>query len=131
MNKIQQQSLQSGIDINQLSNESSSIHPNVSQNYIVITEDKLELFLIRHQNTLKAKNDWKTPFGIFLALLASLIAADFSTFLSLSADTWQAIFILGCIISFGWLVKTLIFSIKYRNKSDIKSLLDEIKQKSE
>lgn len=60
---IQQPSPQTGIDLNQLTNESSQIHHNISQNYIVTTEDKLKLCLMDHQDTLKAKSDWKTPVG--------------------------------------------------------------------
>ncbi len=128
MSQVSTTSTQDGINIHQIVQESSVVHTNVSQDIVVVTEDKLELCLIKHQNNLKAKNDWKTPVGIFLALLSSLIAADFSEFLTLPAETWQALFILGSTFSGMWSLISIIKAFKSRNSSDVRKIIDELKR---
>ncbi|MGW8428848.1 hypothetical protein ACWGJQ_25950 [Peribacillus simplex] len=121
----------SGLNLNQAVIDTSVIHTNVGQEIVVTTEDKLELCLRDHQHILKAKNDWITPLGLFIAVLTSLVAADFKEFLSISADLWNAIFII-CSVIFGfWLLKALIKAFQYRTSGDTKEIIQKLKNNSQ
>lgn len=126
--KNHQESLQTGIDLHQLANESSQVHHNVSQNYIVTTEDKLKLCLMNHQDTLKVKSDWKTPVGIFATLVTVLITADFKNTLGLSAGEWKSIIVFSCIGAGFISIKTLSKAYVMKNTGDINRVIHEIKK---
>lgn len=122
---------ESGVNINQAVLDSSVIHTNVGQEIVITTEDKLELCLRDHQDILKAKNDWKTPGGLFLAFFTSLVAADFKDFLSISAEMWNAIFLIFCLICFTWLINSLIKAYKFKGKGNLKQIIQKLKSNSE
>ncbi|MGE6376587.1 hypothetical protein [Peribacillus muralis] len=121
----------SGLNLNQAVIDSSVIHTNVGQEIVVTTEDKLELCLRDHQHILKAKSDWITPLGLFIAVLTSLVAADFKEFLGISADLWNAIFLI-CSFIFGfWLLKALSKAFQYRGSGDTKEIIQKLKNNSQ
>lgn len=64
-----------------LQNNVSDIHVNVSQEYIIITEDKTRIILIQHLNRLEKKHAWHTPVGIFIPIVATFITATFKDFI--------------------------------------------------
>lgn len=109
----------------------SSIHPNIAQEFVVTTADKIKISLIEHRAALKAQNDWVTPLGMLLALIPSLIATDFKQFLGIEPNVWQALFLLGSIGCFGWFIYAIIISIKLRKKSDIEYVIEQLKQPTE
>lgn len=123
--------IQGSIDISGLMNESSNIHANLSQDVVIITEDKLELCLIKHQNTLKAKSDWKTPVALFATLVPVLLTADFKESMGIPSETWTAIFIISCIITVFWSLTTLYQAYKVKNAGDLKKIISDIKKSSE
>ncbi|MFS0689405.1 hypothetical protein AB1K89_09190 [Sporosarcina sp. 179-K 8C2 HS] len=128
MKQLSPEYTKDGINIHELVQESSVIHTNVGQQIVVVTEDKLELCLIKHQNTLKARNDWKTPVGIFLALSSSLVATEFTEFLTLPAETWQAFFILGSAITGIWSVIAIIKAVNSKDSGNISKIISELKK---
>lgn len=107
---------------------SSRVYPSFSQEFIITTSDKLRLSLVEFQEASKARTDWITPFGILLALVSTLVAADFKDFLGMTPDTWQAIFISGSVICFLWLLWAVYQAIRYHSKSNIDYVIQAVKR---
>ena len=82
----------------------STIHANLAQELIVTTRDKLELCLVHHQRSLESQQLWAIPFGIFVPVVLTLVTADFRNALGLKQDTWQAIFLIVAVLTFGFTV---------------------------
>lgn len=104
--------------------QSSSIHWNVKSEFVMITEDKLELCLKKYNDSLKKSNDWITPLSIFITLLLAILTADFKDFI-FSGTMWKAIFIVSMVIS----IYKIILAVKnHINKMDIEEVIAEIKK---
>lgn len=85
----------------------SGVYLNVSQNLIVITEDKLRIHLSKSTKKMEKRGGWMAPLGIFVSLLLSILTADFKNF-GLESSTWEAMFIIGAVASFLWLAYALL-----------------------
>lgn len=121
----------SGLQLDKELMNSSVVHKNLGQEFIITTTDKLELYLRDHQESLKAKSDWKAPLALFLSFLATLVAADFNkNFLGISSQAWQAIFTGSCAFCFFWFAITAIRAVKEKDKGDIKKIIEKLKQNS-
>ena len=79
--------------------EDSNVTYNLGQNVIVTTEDKIRLCLTKHLQRIEQKNSWAVPLGILLTILIIFPTTTFKDFI-VSAEVWQAIFIISGIISF-------------------------------
>ena len=99
------------------------VHVNLSQAVIVTTEDKLELCLNKHLKRAERKYAWVTPAGICLAILTTLVTTSFKDFV-LSANTWNALFILVGIASLVWLIVALNSA---RESVDTRDIIRELK----
>lgn len=81
---------------------------NTSVDILVIMEDKVRIVLMEYLQRVEKKSGWKTPLAIFLTVLFTLVTASFpKEVLFLSGDSWKAIFVIVCILSGIWLVKTV------------------------
>ena len=120
-------SKRSSINIDEDLFQSSTIHKNVSQNIVVTTEDKIRLCLIEYKESLDAHKEWIAPTSVLIALVTTLIAADFKQFLSLSSEVWKALFIFGSILCAYLLIRALKNSSKYKD-NNIESIIDELKK---
>lgn len=100
---------------------------NTKSDLIEITEDKLENILLKNHKYLELKTSWINPLSLFLTLLLAKLTADFKDFLEISKNTWEAIFIIGIILSFIWLVLSLIRIVTYWEKASLDFLLKIIK----
>ena len=108
-------------------NASSVNYNNVSQGIIHITEDKLHVILLKHEDKNKKFFSWTTPLGIFISCLVATITSSFEKALLFSPDTWKAIFVLCTVISSIWLFISLRNAFKNRNNRGIEHLIEEIK----
>ena len=106
----------------------TKIYKNVSQNIIHVTEDKTRLYLLEYRNALKAQNDWMAPAGILITLIATLIVSDFKPFLSLEPGVWKALFIFISLASLYLLVCAIFKARTVRDKSDIESIIQKLKE---
>lgn len=122
-----QQSPLAELDLNKEVLENSVVHTNVGQEFVVTTSDKIRIWLKEYQSALKAQNDWFTPLGILLALLPSLVAADFKSFMGITAEMWKSLFFLGTIGCFFWLIITIYWAIKLRKTSNIEYIIEKMK----
>jgi len=91
----------------QFMQDSSKVYSNLGQEIIISTEDKIRLCLIEHLSRMEKRKAWVTPLGILLTILIVFPTTTFRDFIFLSADSWKAIFVLGCLLSAVWLIKSL------------------------
>ena len=102
----------------------NEVHMNVSQNVIVITEDKLRLHLSSGAKRMERKNIWIAPLSIFLAIMLAFLTADFKDFF-LKAAIWQAVFVIAAVLSFIWFSLAIFQHIKSETIDD---LIEKIKK---
>lgn len=107
--------------------EVANIHSNFAPDILEISIDRLKVGLIENRDHLKAADAWQTPFALFVTIVTTLMTADFKDFVSISAATWRAVFILGAVISVVWLVKTLAGRTKKRS---IDALIQKLKEQA-
>jgi hypothetical protein len=100
---------------------------NTKSDLIEITEDKLENILLKHIQCLGLRKGWIAPLSIFIAFFVSLLTASFNSKLGLSADTWQAIFIICSILSGGWFIVSIIKLFINWKSTKIETLINKIK----
>lgn len=109
-----------------VNSEIEHIHLNVNQTIIITTEDKVRLCLSSHVDNLQRKYDWIAPFGISLATVTSLTTADFTDFI-LTAELWNAIFVLISIATLLWLIWALY---RIRNSTSVETIIGDLKETS-
>ena len=105
----------------------AKIFENATPDLVVTSDDRLYRFIREYTDALKSQRDWITPLGMLLAILPTLVAAEFKKFLGISPDTWSAIFILSGVICTLWLLLSLITAIKLRKKINVDDLINKIK----
>lgn len=98
--------------------DSSNLHPNIVENYVMISESKIRVCLLNNSKNLKERSSWQTPAGIFLTVLIVFLTSEFKSFI-FPKETWQAIFVIGGAWSFVW----TIYSFFNRPKA---TTIDEI-----
>lgn len=105
----------------------SKVHLNVSQEVIIITEDKVRICLSEHLKKMEDRRIWITPLGILLTIVITLITTDFKSVV-FEAATWKAIFVIAGFFFFGW----FIYSGKRALKSvKIDDIINKLKKVSE
>jgi hypothetical protein len=103
--------------------------PNLDQDIILINSYRLTIFLKNYLDVINQKEKWLTPLSLFLTFILVFCTSDFKKAFGIPISTWQAIFIISTVISFIWLIKTSINSI--RTKCTLEELIKEIKQTSQ
>jgi predicted phage tail protein len=103
--------------------EVEKYHKNVSQEVVEITTDKLRIILSQHIKKIERQKEWQTALGILLALVASLITAEFKTVFGVEAGVWKSLFILGAVASGVWL---LLCAFRLLNRQDVEGLIRRI-----
>jgi hypothetical protein len=121
----------SEIQLDQELLQSSIVHKNVGQEFVVTTVDKVKLCLREHKEVLVSQLEWVAPLGTVLALLATLVAADFKDVFGLKKEDWRAIFVVGEITSFIWLIRCLYRAYKFRNRTSEDNFIEALKKRSE
>ena len=97
---------------------------NVEPEYILITEDKLYIHLNKTVRNLERRRSWTTPLGIFISLLLAVLTANFKNAI-FAGSIWKAIFIIGVVVSGGWLGMVLI---KRGRAETIDQIIERIKR---
>jgi hypothetical protein len=100
---------------------------SLPQDVIATTEDKLRLALADYLKKLERKRSWITPMGLLISFSLTLMMSSFKDW-GLPADTWKAIFVIGDVISFGWLIFTVIDSFRSVKLDDV---ISELKKHSD
>jgi hypothetical protein len=107
------------------------VRTNTKSDLIEITEDKLENILLKHLSKLNKVRGWLTPFSLLITILIVLLTADFKLFLGVSKEIWNAVFILGFIVTLIWTVISVYSAIICSKNSTIGFLISEIKNHKE
>jgi len=100
---------------------------SLPQDVITTTEDKLRLSLSDYLKKTEKKRGWLTPMGLLISFTLTLMMSGFKDW-GLSADTWKAIFIIGDIIFFVWLIYAVIESFRSVKLDDV---ISELKKHSD
>ncbi|WP_422766853.1 hypothetical protein ACOX9X_11370 [Photobacterium leiognathi subsp. mandapamensis] len=104
---------------------------NVQSDLIEITEDKLEVILIKHIEKLNIRDSWISPSSMLVAIITAKTTATFNDSFGLSAAVWETIFVLSGIFSAIWLIRNLcLIGINWKS-SDLSSLICRIKNSQE
>jgi hypothetical protein len=103
--------------------QSNTVTMNVAQNTLVITEDRLELCLIKSVPHVHVKDCWIAPLLTTVTLAATLATAQFRDLL-FSAATWQAVFVLALLGSIAWTVHSVGRAL---HAIDVKVVLDRLR----
>lgn len=106
--------------------EQTRVHLNFNQNVVITTEDRIELCLRNHLESISSTRAWITPVSLFVAFLTTLSTSTFKDALFLPAATWHALFLLLSIASAVWSIVAIMRAV--RSKSSLRCLLNEIKQ---
>ncbi len=99
-------------------------HDNTRQEVITITDNKLELILIKHLSTVETSKSWQTPFGLLVTIIIVFCTSDFKKAWGVSADTWSAVFIIFALITLIWLIYCVV---KYKHSESVDNLMATIK----
>jgi hypothetical protein len=107
--------------------QNSRFHINLSQEVIVITEDKFRLCLQAHIDRLSAWEKWLAPVSLFVTFLIVFATSTFRAFI-FSPATWEAVFLICTVASAIWSG----IAIKRAMGSDCRldTLVSEVKKSS-
>jgi hypothetical protein len=100
---------------------------NLPQDVITTTEDKVRLVLSDYLKKMEKKKGFLTPMSLLISFTLTLMMSGFKNW-GLSADTWRAIFIIGDIIFFIWLVYAVVQSFQSVKMDE---LITELKKHSD
>jgi len=101
---------------------------NTKSDLIEITEDKLENILSRFILNLKKVQLWLTPLTLFVSILIVVLTADFNKdFLSIPKEIWSSIFYISLVLSFIWLIWSIINSIRLYKRTRLEYIINKIK----
>ena len=73
---------------------------------------------MKYLGNIEKRNQWQTPLAIFLMIVVTFATTSFKTFI-FGAAVWQSSFLIVGVVSFFWLVYTLIKRPKAKQISDI------------
>ena len=97
---------------------SSTIHDNLGEKYLMISESKVKLCLKDNIDHMESRKAWQAPAGIAFTIFITLLTSNFKDKFLPSA-TWQALFILVGLLSIFWLLVALYKAPKFKSVNDI------------
>ncbi|HZL36698.1 MAG TPA: hypothetical protein VFC78_15370 [Tepidisphaeraceae bacterium] len=100
-----------------------SVTYNVTQDFIVITRDKVELCLTKHVKTMEGRQAWIAPGSLFLAAVAALVTSTFHEWIGIPADFWRMLFVVCALVCF---VVMIILLVRRRKAKTISQVIDEL-----
>ncbi len=107
------------------------INQNYTSDIIVISEDKVEIILLKHLEIIKGYHSWSTPAALVISLGITFLTAEFNkSFLTVPPNVWAIIFTCILIISIYWLIRDGIKAMKNSKKRSTNYLINEMKASS-
>ena len=104
------------------------IHKNLTQDVLLTTEDKMKLTLIEYREVLASRAEWLGAGVLALSFLSSLLFTGFKDIGPLKASTWQAIYAIFFILSFGRFLIVVYKMYVNRKKATSNYVIRRIKQ---
>lgn len=97
-------------------------HVNLTSSNIVITEDKVRLYLKSYTESATAKTEVYIWLGILITIVLTLVTASFHGFLGFSGAVWTATFFIGAAVTLG------LCGVAYRRSRGASTIDDIIGQ---
>lgn len=107
------------------------IHKNLTQDVLVITEDKMKLTLLEYKNILSAGAEWFSASTTVLSFLAALLLTNFKDVGPLTAETWQAIYFMFFVISLARFINVLYKMFRNRKKANVDYVIRKLRQSND
>ena len=104
-----------------------SVVTNIDENYIVTTEDKIQILYHDYNQARKYTGEFWTFFGLFVTLFISVLTCEFKPCLGLTESVVHAIFILATIVAFLFCVYAGIKWACNRKKLSFKYFISQIR----
>jgi hypothetical protein len=102
-------------------------YDNIKQDVIRITADRATIYLMEWRAKLVSERAWVAPLSLLASLLLTLTtAADYKDTFGVSKANWAAIYTIGSVAAFIWLVLDAWHSYRRRPES-IHSLVERFK----
>lgn len=111
----------------QLRPEDLTIAMNVKQEFVTVTTDKAKLVLRDFKDAIEAKNGILATAGTLVAVVTTLITADFKNILGLSNEQWWTLYLFVAIGCLGWIVWSVIVAFQRRQMREIKTVIEHLK----
>jgi predicted Zn-ribbon and HTH transcriptional regulator len=105
--------------------EGTSVVFCVPADNLVVSEDKLRYVLLKFRDQLGSRDKWIAPAGIGISLLLAFATSNFKDFMTFSADSWRAFFLLAIIVDAIWLVSTITNRSRPNSTEEIVNSLKE------
>lgn len=80
----------------------TGVHPNVEQEVILVTEDKVRLCLNANFQRAARSKQWMTVAGMIVTLILTLSTAQFRDFGGLASQEWRGVTIAALFICVAW-----------------------------
>jgi hypothetical protein len=102
----------------------STVHYNLGQDVIIITEDRMRLKIDKHLRKISEARFWVTPLSVVVPIVLALLTADFHDWL-LGATLWKSIFLLAAM-GFGvWTIVAIVKAVS--NRTNVDDLIHDLK----
>ena len=105
----------------------TTLHSNLDQTVIQITEDRLHLYLIQHLKDVEENKSWIAPATLLAAILTTFATTNFKDFGGFLATFWEAVFFLVGAATTVWLIRCLL---RRRKAPTLTQLIEKMKPRS-
>ncbi len=120
------------LDIGDMLQDSLTLKPNLRQEIVLVTRDRVQLCVSRFTSEYgrfqDAKDSWKSPLGILVTLAPMLITITFLDAPPFGVEFWKGIYWAASVVVAGWLVRTLWSRYRARRGPDTDDLVRAITQ---
>gem|GEM_PF-2004268 len=109
--------------------QSSNVHVNFGQDFIVTTEDKIRLCMLNHASRLANRSAWIGPVSLFVTIILVLITTDFHDTFGIPKATWHAIFLICAV---GTAIWSLVTGLRaWNTATSIENIVCDLKSSSQ
>jgi hypothetical protein len=105
-----------------------TVHSNVAQDIIMITEDRTYKCLRIWSDGIAERNSWIAPISLIVPLVFTFITTDFKDAFGVSKDTWRAVAIIAIVIAALWTFKELVKLAQHHDGPTVDDLIQELKR---
>jgi hypothetical protein len=105
--------------------EASKVTDNTKQEVIRVTRDKVELALHRNLPKYIPTGQLIASVGLLLALIATLITAEFQLTFGIPSDMWRGFFLLACLVALILVVRD---AYRWAKRPKLDDLVDAIEK---
>lgn len=109
----------------------STVVSNVAQNIFSTTEDRAKLHLLTYRTALDDTNQWKWPGSVLISLGATLLTADFHSFLGLTGAVIEGFFLCGTLFVAVWLALSAIRAFRARGETSVDQVVKDLMARRE